>query len=279
MIALIIPIHNQDSNIERIYKGILNQTQLPDNVYFVFDRCKCSDELSLLLSNNIIRVSIIELNDVPKSDRNGDFYAGYARNEGLKHAIIDGNEKFVFIDGDCVPQTNLIESHNNSLIQSMPVISVARRREKEYRWLDRRETISDLVNVGFFGKNGLVINNPDLIKNALVTWTCNLGINIFAVRLIQKFNLRYYNENVLFNSLFNGQWGGEDTFLGIEAWYCKVIITTIGHKSAGIEHIPHLRPDNAYSIKSKEFIDECINNLRKKLVIQPLDINFFNIMA
>ena len=53
MIAVIIPIHNQTDNIQKIITGLERQTVIPDVVYFVFDRCEVESYTSTLNIKNI----------------------------------------------------------------------------------------------------------------------------------------------------------------------------------------------------------------------------------
>ncbi len=74
-----------------------------------------------------------------------------------------------------------------------------------------------------------------------------------------------------------GKWGGEDGFLGIECYYCRIFITMIGDITSGIEHIDHPRPDTIYTIKHIDFFKSQCSNLRKKVTINPLSLDFFEV--
>lgn len=282
-VALIIPLHDQAIYWEKILRGIKSQTRLPDAIYIVVDRPHldripdCVTHICNLNSSISIDVKMLRIDTPPIIQRNADklFLAGYARNIGLQEAIKDGCDCFVFIDGDCIPQKELIRSHEILCSYDLPVISIGRRRETKYRGLDSREHQPNLTHLNLFGRTGTLINNPDLIKQCLIVWSCNIGLNLKAVSIIQKFNKKYYEREELFNSDFNGAWGGEDSFLGITAWYCRIFMHTIGEPKSGVEHIDHPRPETVYTVNHKQFFEEKCNLLKKKIAINPMNLDIF----
>lgn len=280
--ALIVPLYKQSKYWQNLITGISRQSVMPDMVYVVIDRPVsdpgCVDSITKINSDYpAINIQILVCNPpntTPRTDR-PEFFAGLARNIGLNQAIHDGYDTFIFIDGDCVPQRKLVESHQAVCKAPMPILSVGRRREASYRWCDKREVDSSLAHLNLFDEKGTLINSPELIKQCLIIWSCNIALNKLAVDRLIKFNEVYYNRKELFSSDFNGEWGGEDSFLGIEAWYCRIFITTIGTKSSGVEHIDHPRPSTTHTINHKKYFDEQVERLRKKVVINPLRIEFF----
>ena len=283
-IALIIPLHDQTIYWEKILRGIQTQTRLPDCVYAVVDRPnldRIPDCVSIIKKANStisVPINVITVDSVPlNTKRHADkgFLAGYIRNIGLQEAIKDGYDCFVFIDGDCIPQKELIRSHELLCSYDVPLMSIGRRRESKYRGLDSREHQPNLTHLNIFGRNGTLINNPDLIKQCLVVWSCNIGINMKAVSIIQRFNKKYYDRYELFNSEFNGAWGGEDSFLGITAWYCRIFMHTMGEAKSGVEHIDHPRPETIYTINHKQFFEEQCNIIKKKIAITPMSLDIF----
>jgi len=279
--CLIIPIHKQSNNCRKIFDGILGQSIRPDFIYLIIDRAthdefnQINDLTSMYdLNFKIIRIDIIP-DFIPRKSDLPVFMAGYIRNIGIEHALKDDCEIFIFIDGDCVPQKDLVKYHIQQCDRKIPVISVGRRRESKYGWKDQREVDANLMHLNLFGNNGIVINNPELLKQSLVLWSCNVSINKSAIDLLYRFNLKYYARVEIFNSLFLGEWGGEDSFLGVTAWHCRIFISTIGALSTGIEHIDHPRPVDKYTINHKEYFDNQVDNLRKKVMVNPLPLDFF----
>lgn len=287
-IALIVPIHKQANNFNKILDSIIKQTILPHKVFLLLDRPKL--DTSIENSEDVIRnlcnessiseyIEVSVIDELPKyikeTSYENAFLAGYTRNIGIEKAIQSGCDIFIFTDGDCILQKRLVESHLNKLNHDIPVLSCGRRREQIYRWQDRREVDPSLFNLKLFSNDGIIINNFKLLENSLIVWSCNIGLNLKAVNLLRKFNKKYYNRLEVFSSEFNGKWGGEDGFLGIESFYCRIFITTISDKASGVEHIDHPRPTDKYSVDhAKHFTEQC-NLLRKKVTISPMELDFF----
>lgn len=288
--ALIIPLYKQGKNWNSILKGIETQTLLPDMVYLILDRPE-DDEIKDLeyyiknINNNSElsnRIKITTVKELPKyignigTKEDSLFLTGHMRNIGIQLAISDLCELFIFIDGDCIPQKTLIESHHKKCYYNIPVLSVGRRREAGYNWSDKREVDTGLMHLNLFREKGLIINNETLLQQSLIVWSCNIAMNIKAINLLLKFNNMYYKRYEVFSGEFLGKWGGEDSFLGIQCNYCRIFITTIGEKSSGVEHIDHLRPNKIYNIEHGIFLKEKCENLRKKVTIFPLTLDFFS---
>ena len=272
-VALIIPLHNQLENWPKIVKGIENQTIVPDRVIAVLDRPSDDDEMSQYMIDTKLNITYpVQRESKENKDK---FMAPHNRNVGIQSAIKDDCDIFIFIDGDCIPQNKLIESHINKLKYGIPVLSVGRRRESIYRWQDRREYVPELSHLGLFPEDGLLINNTELLKNSLIVWSCNMALNLSAVKLLKRLNRKYFNRSEVFSSDFNGSWGGEDAYLGIQAHYCRILITTIGEKRSGIEHIDHPRPEGKYNMNHMELLNKQMETLRQKVRIHPLDVSFF----
>lgn len=296
--SVIIPLHNQSKYWPKIIMGLNTQSVRPDVIYVIVDRPKfdkgplrgsgepenedwdCIKEIKRENNkypelNIIIRV----ISDIPDSisrkSKENIFLAGMARNVGIEAAIHDGCDIFIFIDGDCIPQIDLVQSHIKKCNTNLPILTVGRRNEQQYRWMDQREVVSSISHLNMFRPGGIVINSPELIKQCLVVWSCNIAMNLTAVNRIKKFNLRYYERSELFHSAFLGAWGGEDSFLGIESWFCRIYISTVGEIRSGVFHISHPRPTAIYNINHKDFFINQCDNLTKLHKIKPLDLTFF----
>ena len=298
--AIIVPLHNQSKYWNKILLGLQRQSVKPDFVFVVVDRPKLDkgplkgsgepeteewDALEYITNENSkypdLNVKIEVIYSEPKHlTRNPEgkiFLAGMTRNVGLEAAIREGCTEFIFIDGDCIPESDLVSAHITKLRKNLPILTAGRRRERQYRLQDRRESIASLAHLQLFRSKGTVINqNSNLLKDCMIVWSCNLGINLVAVNLIKKLNRRYFQRDELFSSDFLGAWGGEDSYLGIQALYCRVFITTIGEKLSGVHHIDHPRPTTVYSIEHKEFFEKQCTRLRDKVRLNPLDLDFFD---
>ena len=269
-IAVIFPINqNVVHNVHKLVQGILSQSQKPDIVYFVLDRTVID---APVIDGVDVKLVIAEPPVyIPREDRG--FYAGHVRNVGTVSALSDKCDIIIFLDGDCIPQANCVESHVISCNRSIPVVSCGKRREKKYNWKDRRESEPSLVNHGFF-KRDMIINDPEYMKKCLILWSCNFAMNRSAIALVMRLNEKYYGRAELFNSEFNGQWGGEDSFLGIQAWICKCFILL--NKKASVEHIEHPSIEGRLVLEHQSYFDKKVDEIRRKTFIDPLDLWFFD---
>lgn len=280
-IALIVPIYHQGGYIPKIIKGIEKQSVIPSVVYFMLDRPTDAEKSHIEdeVKKSELNIKVFAISDPPNYIGNEDtkelFLTPYIRNIGVNEALKDNCDMFVFIDGDCIPQSSLIESHVNAGNGKVPVLSVGRRREKEFRWKDQREYKSEFVHLNLFRKGNFIVSSTDFLRRSLIVWSCNIALNLKAVNLIRNFNQRYYNRKEVFSSEFVGKWGGEDSFLGVQAWHCRIFIVMIGNESSGVEHIDHPRPENKYNINHMDFFLKQIEILRRKMTINPLNMDFF----
>jgi hypothetical protein len=177
------------------------------------------------------------------------------------------------IDGDCIPQRDLVKGHVEACKLDIPVLSCGRRREKAIKWRDRRETMPHTHNAGFFIKD-LIINDVSFITNHLVVWSCNIAMNRSALKRIYNFNLKYYGFNGIFHPAFDGKWGREDSFLGVEAWFTRIFILV--NSTASIEHIDHRKQSMLVEVEKNKFFDEMLNDIRLKTSLSPLNLKFFS---
>jgi len=213
-------------------------------------------------------------NHLPEQDL---FLTGYRRNQAIEFAVQDGCESFVFIDGDCLPQADLIASHSRVNARGVPNISVGRRREEKHGWKDQRELSDNLKALKLFGRVGEnVITDLFLLTTSAITWSCNMSMNIQAMNRLKKFNVKYYGRPDVFHSDFLGTWGGEDGFIGIEAYYSRIFITILNDKKSGIKHIEHDRPVNKYSGEAFEsYLRHQTEMLAGMIANSPLTLDFF----
>lgn len=281
--ALLIPVYEQARHWELILKGINSNKVFPDKIYALLDRVSDEDyaHISKLSNDSGLNIEVVRCPVPPAHlvtrEPNGDapFYVGFIRNYGLDIAINEGYEQFVFIDGDCIPQSGLFTAHSTKLDCDIPVLSIGRRREQKFRWRDQREVSPEYTHLNIFRPEGLLINNPELITSCVLVWSCNIGMNLSHVKLLKKFNEKYYSRSEVFSSDFLGAWGGEDGFLGVQSWFIKSFITTIGDVKGGVQHIDHPRPPEKYTVDHMQYFQEQLQRIRVKTKLHPLDITFF----
>lgn len=270
IVDVVIPIHKQIGNIDKIFAGLNQQTTKPNNVHLILDRTELvSDSQFANCEFNVLQTKFYPRENPARHD---GFHAGDARNIGIDIAIEGGADIVVMIDGDCVPQPRLIEGHVIACNRSIPILSCGRRREKKYGWKDQRELIADLTNIGFFSRE-IIINDPELLRKCMVVWSCNIAMNQSAIIRMKEFNRKYYTKPEVFSSAFDGGWGGEDSFLGVEAWMNRTFI--VANHIASVEHIDHPRISDSIAIEHKKLFESMLNDIRKKTVLKPLDLDFF----
>ena len=290
--VLIILVHKQTKYWLKIMSGVEKQTIIPKFVYLVLDRpteeeynyikncCKSENVRNKYKIFNLQLDNIPEYIGRPNNLPNYDlFLSGYNRNFAINKAIEDGCDTFIFIDGDCIPEENLIKTHIDMSSIGIPTITCGKRKEKKYNWRDQRDVDKKMKALDLFGhENGFVIQNQDLLFSSSIIWTCNTSINLPAIKLIKKLNKRYYGREEVFNSDFLGTWGGEDSFLGIQAHVCKIFINVINDEQTGIRHIEHERPVNKYGdMAFAEYLKEQIELLNQMQLNNPLTMDFFKI--
>lgn len=286
--ALIIPIFKQYQYWIRMMDGIEKQTLLPKYVYVMLDRPTKAEYENILglcsskgLKNTYKVFNIDETpeyvgrpNNLPDFDL---FLTGRNRNIAIDNAIKDGCESVVMIDGDCIPEADLIKDHNEIHDTKYPSVTCGRRKEKKYNWKDQRDVDPKLKDLKLFENgNGFVIQNPELLHLSTIIWTCNVGINLDAIKLVKKLNKRYYGRDEVFNSEFLGTWGGEDSFLGIQANMCRIFISIINNPKSGVRHIEHMRPLDKYDEKGfVQYFKDHVELLNQLQLNKPITMDFF----
>lgn len=284
--AVIIPFYNQRKYWLKMFHAIEAQSEHPDIVYVAMDR-QSSDDVSAInriCASGNVNYKVMNLSDIPEYIGNPQvipnqslFMTGYRRNTCINDALVNGCECIIMFDGDCIPDVDVVRDHKKLNSLNVPNISNGRRREEKYEWKDQREVDPKMRSADLFNRgNGYVIHNPDLLRSCSVTWSCNLSMNLSAIKLIKKFNREYYGRDEVFSSEFLGRWGGEDSFLGIHAIACKIFVTMLTTEFSSIRHIEHPRPDDKYS--DKAFGDHLIKEIDYLNMLQdlkPLTLDFY----
>lgn len=285
--ALIIPIKNQDKYISRMLHAINIQSVKPDMVYFMIDRP--TDKEYNVISQAVEKQNnesykLFRVDTIPDYIGNGEdldndelFLAGDRRNLAIKHAIDDGCDIFIFIDGDCIPQRDLVKSHINACNRDFPILSVGRRREKRFKNLDQRDIDVKVMNKNLFKLNETIIHDVTLLLSSSIVWSCNISMNMRAIAHISQLNKEMFDRYEVFSSEFSGRWGGEDTYLGLQAYASKVIIVSINSELSGVMHIDHPRPINKYDPKVyNDFLSSKVKLIEDMFKDNPLTLDFYN---
>lgn len=246
-----------------------NSTKYIDEIVAILSKEDCSiivvlDRISHTFAENDKLVVLHNTDGI-------GFLAGKCRDMGLDYAIERGYDEFIFIDCDCIPQVGLVALHHKYLSVDVPVCTAGRRLERKYTWRDKRD--DDLMNIEPFGKSGLLVNNPYLIKTCMFLWSCNFGINRRAVKLAKSMMVNYFGTSRMFHPGFDGVWGGEDSFLGYILWSCKVLMYYLPRGKNAVTHNEH---DQVRTMEHKKCLDDLVQTLSEKLKTNPLTPLFFS---
>lgn len=249
--ALVVLCRNQQKYAGRIASGILSQTVKPDIVLVAADRPAYGELDALQEAYSCIGgCEFLAVEGEPRPVGRPrmlhgipNFCAGYCRDSALDY--LDGRyDVAIFTDGDCIPQSQLVESH---LAASIPgCVTVGRRVEKMWGGLDQRQAYGERP-IDIFGDAPRDIDSEVYVADSGVMWTCNVGLTCGAVESLRELNRRLYGFSGVFHPDFCGRWGGEDGFLGMECLYGGIPMRScpvMGHD--GVEHIDHPRPEGYY---------------------------------
>ncbi len=265
MNLICVLIKDQIDNIDLIIKSIKSQTH-PIDTWFVLDRTACDKKDQ----DGFKFIHAEHLNYVGRPSMQM-FLAGSTRNYALSRAFREGYSNVIFIDGDCIPESNLVHSHLRILNKKRPIITFGKRLESKYGNKDQRETSpKKCVKAVFENKSGTVFSDFNLIKKSTYLWSCNFGINKMAYEYICHFNDYYYGRYEVFNSDFSGTYGFEDTFLAVTAHHCNVFLCSSNDLNSGVYHIDHPRPNKIYDISHyAPFFEEKVSIQEMLMIERP----------
>jgi hypothetical protein len=227
----------------------------------VCDRCTDSsaiiaDSYSLAFSAIGCTLHVIDTKD---SSLKG-FGAGRTRDVGVQYAKRhDLSGPYIFSDGDCVPSPELVAHHKEQLTVNHPRITCGLR----YETVPSSETAAfpvlahtllgmpvqdDLrLNAAWckhlvFGSGfDRLVLNPQVFERSWICWSCNLGMNDEAIDVCYNANgILDGDENRIFNSAFDGRWGGEDGFVGLTMFRMGHEVVAL-HRRSHVTHIWHPR--------------------------------------
>ena len=285
--ALIIPMHKQSQYWLRMQTALESLSVLPDIIYLMMDRPSRKEVLDVkthiskpALKNNYI---LCDVQDIPEyvgrpnhTPEQSLFLTGDRRNRAIEYAIAEGCDSFVFIDGDCVPQEDLIKSHQTLHNSNIAVMSIGRRREEKHGWKDQREISESLSQYSLFKSATQVITSDYLMTSSAIAWSCNMGLNLKAVNRLKSLNKKYYDRSDVFHINFLGTWGGEDGFIGMQAYISKICIVVIGDMKSGIKHIEHDRPVTKYAGEAfTQYLENEIKLFKLMIDNNQLPFEFF----
>lgn len=172
------------------------------------------------------------------------FMAGHVREIAVDYMVKHSFDAIVFIDGDCIPEKDLIKDHIAILDRDSAVVSVGQRKEAMYNWSDQRISSDSKMSI-FFDVSTPVTKEGYFVDSGVV-WTCNCGMNKAAITYLRRLNQTLYDRNETFHSGFHGTWGGEDGFIGLECFYTGIPVVALPIGDNGIRHQFHERRSAKY---------------------------------
>ena len=203
------------------------------------------------------------------------FSAGANRDLGVQYIIKKhGPSDFLFIDGDCIPSPNLIQHHSSILSLGGSVVTCGFRTHRTslrddgtYSIHGDRRIAHPLTKGRLFqsGMDRAMLHYLDILSHN-VCWSCNLGVNYKALQHIQEANRFFVPDTErLFTSVFDGQWGGEDTALGLAAFRTSCAVVMLDPNRSHVEHIFHTtKHQTNANLRKCSFIDRQLQaNVRK----------------
>lgn len=234
-ISVIIPMHNQKDNVAPIFKALGEQTLIPYEYVVVADRCTDTTVHNIIENARHLKTKLVLVHRV---STDSGFWAGQVRNLGVDSA---SQETLLFLDGDCVPCQTWVEAHRDALDSAgrVPAASFGLRKDQikagseEYR-SDTR-TYRSMTQIFWEDRNVPVMNRGTVFGH-MATWSCNLGLNAGAVKMLKSLN-----GSVFSPLLTKGKWGGEDTYLGMQLWDNCGILIAVRMEAGHVKHLWHPR--------------------------------------
>ena len=259
---VIIPIHNQVKNIDAVLTAYLRQTLMPKHIIMVCDRCTDSSyEIAISYKNKFLESKcILHVIDTSNYDIKG-FGAGATRDVGLQYAMYNRlGGPYLFSDGDCIPSRELVKHHEEQLNIDTPRITCGLRYETvpndvkaDFPLLDDLSILGMPIqddlrmnanwckNLVFGNGYDRLVVNPTIFESSWICWSCNLGMNQAAIDVCRYVNGIIDGDiNRVFNSSFDGKWGGEDGFVGLTMLRIGGSTVALSRRSY-VTHIWHKR--------------------------------------
>lgn len=253
-LLLAIPARGQNKYLAEMKAAIHAMSVKPCHVLYMADRPTSKESVearSIIGDDTLIEYyPIYQKPDYvgrPKMTYGVDwFLTGHVRNCAVDYIIKHGDiDAVVFIDGDCIPEPDLIKSHMAVLDRKEPKVSVGKRKEAMYNWQDQRDTAES--SCGIFHDVPTEVLYEAMFVDSGVVWTCNFGMNVAALGYLRQLNATLYGREETFSSEFLGTWGGEDGFIGLECYYTGVPVIALENGNNGIRHKYHLRNEDKYN--------------------------------
>jgi len=275
---LVIISKDQQQYANKINDALSQLSEHPEEILVYLDRPSTTELETVTTEYAGNHVTVLASNTLPCVGRppmiwgTPYFGAGHIRNLALQYAMGHDYDIVIFIDGDCIPEPDLIRGHTDILSSDEPTITVGRRLEGFYGWHDQREKDEHRL-IPIFNTQCRVTSEAYFVDSG-VLWSCNMGMNREAIEQITKLNLLLYGRSEVFSTDFLGTWGGEDGFLGLEAFYSDIPVVPVCSNGTGVQHEEHPRPIEKYDfINFTPFLEEKREELLYLMASNGMDCN------
>lgn len=230
--------------IPRLVEAYKSLKTLPDFVLFVLDRCDDNNAIETSLQGTSLNFRVV------KTDFNDDvFAAGRPRDFGISYLEAQGIDykHIVFLDGDCMPSTNLFGEHARIhrsvdmfvkypvLVNSMRIDILEDGRQVPDARIQNKcvfQKDKDIITV--FDKHLYV---DDKMYPACVG--CNVSLNKHAIQLARFINKNMLGVERVFAHVFDGQWGGEDPYLSATLFRAGALCVNANPSTSWVLHCYH----------------------------------------
>jgi glycosyltransferase involved in cell wall biosynthesis len=206
-VAVVIPVYNGADRLGRVLDGMTRQTRLPDAIVVADDG---SDENISAVVDGFPNLPIRY-----ERQHHDGFGAGRARNLGVGTSTSD---VILFVDADCIPHTELIDSHVRWHARTANLVVVGNRYHVDEAQLPKPLGDASLADMArkvpedgapddwrrlFYSKSRWLRTGDDAFR-AFVT--SNVSVTQTAFEAVGGFAEHFE------------AWGGEDTELGWRLW-------------------------------------------------------------
>ena len=206
-VAVVIPVYNGAERLGRVLDGMERQTRPADEIVVADDG-----------SDEDITAVVEQFSDLPvryERQQHDGFGAGRARNLGARSSASD---VILFVDGDCIPHSGLVEEHLAWHRKSLNVVVVGNRYHVDETHMPTVPGDASLSEIAreipddgapddwrrlFYSKNRWLRTADDAFR-AFVT--SNVSVTRSAFEAVGGFAEHFK------------AWGGEDTELGWRLW-------------------------------------------------------------
>jgi glycosyltransferase involved in cell wall biosynthesis len=263
---VIVPSHNQATNISKIIRGYELQTIVPDLVLFVFDRCSDNSRQEFLRQRTKLNVRCLIKTE------GSNFSAGMTRDFGVDYVVKNFPEykNIIFTDGDCIPAEKLVELHIDCLSQStIPAVSCGRRIMINKDGSESEDERIDNLwgnQYSFTNRNARLLLSNRVTLDSIFTYSCNLAFNKQSIELCKKINSIISNSDRVFNPEFDGSWGGEDNFISDCLFRTgnNILLTSV---DCYVKHIWHEESQRIGLEIKKQILKKLSNSLKQLIVV------------